>query len=239
MWYRLFNLFCYSSIFFCLWAYGFYNQGVNKNIKNIEFSYSIYTTISAFKSRSKSKGMSSYLDKESTFSQFFYEHEDERIVYGELLIKHINDQHDQSKTPFEGVYPAIYYVNTQTLKVDSSLNIQLFKGNYDFYMLFDHQGIQYAARSTYEVKNHHNEIHFEIYPVLGDMVLSVRDVKTLASYKPKFLKGIQNPILARELKIRRLQNSNKPYAINTTDQSVQVYMKMPRESGRLNSVLVQ
>ena len=237
MWYRLFNLWCYSSIFFCLWAYGFYNHDVNKNIKDIQFSYSINAFISPY----KSKNISSYLDQDSIFSQFFYENEDERIIYGEVLIKsnNISDLETPSKSPFESVYTAIYYVNTHGLKVDSSLNIQLFKGSYDFYILFDYQGIQYAARSTYEVKNYNNEIHFKLYPVLGDAVLNVRDVKTLASYKPRFLKGGKKPILARELKIRRLKDSNKPYAINSTDQSVQVYMNIPKEADRLNSVQVQ
>lgn len=237
MWYRLFNIVCCSSIFFCLWAYGFYNhEGLNK-MKKVEFTFSINTAIWPFKSRVEHV----YFKRDSKFNTLFYEPDEEFIVYCEVLIKPsntkiLNPKLESKEHLVKRSHNTIMYVNPKTLNVDTSLEIKLLKGSYDFYLLFDYQGIQYAARSTHWVKAHGSSVHFNIYPVLGETLLNVHGVKKLASYKPPFMNSRNKKILARQLNIKRLKNSQKMYTVNSQTNPAQVYINLPKTLNTLNSV---
>ena len=169
------------------------------------------------------------LDSTSAFSQAFYDYEEEVISYGEILVKpaKIGVKEVSQKQGVGDRYTGIYYINAKKRKVQSSLKIPLIKGSYDFYFLFDHQGIQYAARSTYKVKKLNNTVHFKIFPVLGETILNVRDVEKLASYKPRLIHGGETKVPAYQLKISRLKNSNRLHKISTHTIPLQVYMNLP------------
>lgn len=174
------------------------------------------------------------LDKNSAFSQAFYDYEEEAIVYGEILVKPAPRVSQQQH--IEKRYTGIYYINAKKRQVHSTVKIPLNKGNYDFYFLFDHQGIQYAARSTYKVKKLNITVHFKIFPVLGETLLNVHDVDKLASYKPRLIHGSETNIPAYQLKISRLKNSNRLHNISTHTIPLQVYMNLPGPFRKATSV---